>query len=194
MLVLFDDGDTEDFDRNGILQGLELYKKYKQLDPSYPLASILPEQECTPTSPSTTTTTTTTEHIVGGKSDDHKMQATSHKKRSTSSFLPPNPSGSGDTAAMTLFQGMRLSQPNDSDNVNELHCFVRSELVEVFVVLKPGGAIQEKKNVVGLRRVHCGSLSKEARGQEKMAVFFPKSIQDLYRGEYHTFDSYLYGD
>jgi len=69
-IVLFDDGDEEDFDTNGIRQGLELYQKYKQVDLS-PLASIiLQEKEGKSTPPSTTTTT---ELLVGGKSDDQKI-------------------------------------------------------------------------------------------------------------------------
>mmetsp|Transcript_17327 Transcript_17327/g.19576 ORF Transcript_17327/g.19576 Transcript_17327/m.19576 type:complete len:201 (+) Transcript_17327:645-1247(+) len=122
--------------QTGIRQGLELYQKYKHVDPS-PLASIiLQEKEGTSTSPSTTTTTT--ELPVGGKSDDQKMPTTSQQTMSTSSSSPPQiPVGSGgilrvkrppknlfgDTGEMTLFQGLRLSQSNDAVHVNKTALF-----------------------------------------------------------------------
>merc|ERR1712238_598245 len=84
MLVIFDDGDEEDFDKDWILQGLELYKKCKHLDPCS-IVSTLKEKEYTLSS---TLTTTTTELIMGGKSDDNKIQMKPRKKMSTSFFLP----------------------------------------------------------------------------------------------------------
>ena len=67
------------------------------------------------------------------------------------------------TDTITL-QGMKLSQPDDSTKLNKLHCFVRAELSEVFV-LKPRTITNDnnnnnnnnknKKNVVGLRCSQC---------------------------------------
>ena len=34
MRINFDDGDFEDFDKDCVVKGLELYKKYKDLDPN----------------------------------------------------------------------------------------------------------------------------------------------------------------
>jgi hypothetical protein len=89
----------------------------------------------------------------------------------------------GDTADLAVAQNMRLSHPNDSQHLNTLHCFVRTELLEVFA-LKPGAVnnSSDEHNIVGIRCTQCGTLSKKERGNEKMAVFFPKSVQDLYRG------------
>ena len=92
---------------------------------------------------------------------------------------------------MILYQDMKLSHPNDSDNLNQLHCFVRANLLEVFVMKTKTKQQQSKnennnENVVGIRCSHCGSLTKRERGNEKMAVFFPKSIHDIYRGMFHN--------
>lgn len=89
----------------------------------------------------------------------------------------------GDTTDLAVAQNMRLSHPDDSEHLNSLHCFVRTELLEVFA-LKPGAVndSNDQHNIVGIRCTQCGTLSKKERGGEKMAVFFPKSVQDLYRG------------
>ena len=147
----------------------------------------------------TSETTTDTTGLMRGISD-HTMQ--SPQNRMNASPSPQNSSGSGgkrlkrppkrffgDTADMITLKGMKLSQPDDSTKLNKLHCFVRAELLEVFV-LKPNPIANDhnntisttEKNIVGLRCSQCGPLSKNERGNEKMAVFFPKSIQDLYRG------------
>jgi len=132
--------------------------------------------------------------------DDDKMQQTiSHKRMSISSPTPQDPSGKrvkqkrlskefyGDRTDLILFQGMTLSQPDDSDHLNQLHCFVRSKLLEVFVLKKDDvtgiRASDTGKNVVGIRCSQCGSLSTVERGTDvKHTTFFPKCIQDLYRG------------
>jgi len=83
----------------------------------------------------------------------------------------------------------RLAHPTDCLNVNSLHCFVRQELLDVFV-LSPGNS--ENTDVirrVGLRCAYCGHLSKSKRekgidgisGCHNMSSFYPKSIEDLYR-------------
>jgi len=92
------------------------------------------------------------------------------------------------SADRVLFQGMTLSQPDDAEHLNQLHCFVRAKLLEVFVLKKEQTGTSTaldtgKKNVVGIRCAHCGPLSTVERGTEvKNTVFFPKSIQDVYRG------------
>ena len=89
--------------------------------------------------------------------------------------------------AQVVKDGMRLSHPDDESALNKLHCFVRSTLLEVFVV-KPRNEDSDRcfpTNLVGIRCAICGRMSKNERENErngKMPVFFPKSVQDLYRG------------
>jgi hypothetical protein len=82
----------------------------------------------------------------------------------------------------------RLALPFDDSKLNSLHCFLRSELLEIFVVQKsmnkspthsPGSSVGR----VGLRCVHCAMTprSREDRNEAPMAVFYPKSIAEIYR-------------
>jgi hypothetical protein len=83
----------------------------------------------------------------------------------------------------------RLSLPHDDAKLNSLHCFLRSELLEIFVVRKsankkspshsPGSSVGR----VGLRCVHCAIVRKQRndRDEAPMAVFYPKSIAEIYR-------------
>jgi hypothetical protein len=98
----------------------------------------------------------------------------------------------------------RLALPNDEAKLNSLHCFLRSELLEIFVVEKsankspthsPGSSVGR----VGLRCVFCAmvrkrhSISTTAEhdlsgntahprcDEAPMAVFYPKSIAEIYR-------------
>jgi hypothetical protein len=78
-----------------------------------------------------------------------------------------------------LLSGMRLAHPEDSKMVNSLHQYVRQELLEVFVL--------KDSYRVGLRCVHCcGDKSKKSGSLDhknfgSMAIFYPKSLEDLYR-------------
>lgn len=82
----------------------------------------------------------------------------------------------------------RLALPHDEAKLNSLHCFLRSELLEIFVVQKsrnkspthsPGSSVGR----VGLRCVHCAMArkTKEDRDEAPMAVFYPKSVAEIYR-------------
>ena len=82
----------------------------------------------------------------------------------------------------------RLALPYDDSKLNSLHCFLRSELLEIFVVQKsmnkspthsPGSSVGR----VGLRCVHCALNRKKRddRDEAPMAVFYPKSIAEIYR-------------
>ena len=103
----------------------------------------------------------------------------------------------------------RLALPNDEAKLNSLHCFLRSELLEIFVVERsankspthsPGSSVGR----VGLRCVFCAMARKRnavnltgeaARDHDltsssaslhrcdeaPMAVFYPKSIAEIYR-------------
>ena len=103
----------------------------------------------------------------------------------------------------------RLALPNDEAKLNSLHCFLRSELLEIFVVERsankspthsPGSSVGR----VGLRCVFCAmarkrnavnltgeaardhdltssSASLHRSDEAPMAVFYPKSIAEIYR-------------
>ena len=93
-----------------------------------------------------------------------------------------------DPSLPVLKSGMRLAAPNDFDELNSLHCFVRSDLLEVFVLEDSIGAClpcdvgKQVRHRVGIRCVHCGTKSKHQRAGSSMSTFFPKSLQDIYRG------------
>ena len=83
----------------------------------------------------------------------------------------------------------RLALPDDNTQLNALHCFLRTELLEVFVVRKsnrksPCHSPSSSVGRVGLRCVHCAMLRRtpqESREDAPMAVFYPKSIAEIYR-------------
>ena len=82
----------------------------------------------------------------------------------------------------------RLSLPYDASKLNSLHCFLRSELLEIFVVEKsknksPTHSPHSSIGRVGLRCAHC-FMARRGRGdrdEAPMAVFYPKSIAEIYR-------------
>ena len=71
----------------------------------------------------------------------------------------------------------RLAMPEDPNELNSLHCFVRAHLLEVFS-LPPH---KDKPGRVGLRCVFCSHLPRKQRSGTTMCTFYPKSLQDLYR-------------
>jgi len=83
----------------------------------------------------------------------------------------------------------RLALPYDNAKLNTLHCFLRSELLEIFVVTKsfrksPCHSPSSSVGRVGLRCVHCAMLRgsrREDREDAPMAVFYPKSVAEIYR-------------
>lgn len=103
------------------------------------------------------------------KKTSSKTSVTSSYKRIPSKFLN-NPT--------ILIDGMRLAAKGDKKNLNSLHCYVRKELLEVFVL---DGSGDDQHYRMGIRCVHCGKLSKEQRAGTSMSTFFPKSVEDLYR-------------
>jgi hypothetical protein len=87
---------------------------------------------------------------------------------------------------------MRLALPNDKIKLNALHCFIRNELLEIFVVepskesLKFRHAPSSSVGRVGLRCVHCtmarnNSMNASREDEAPMAVFYPKSVHEIYR-------------
>mmetsp|Transcript_1356 Transcript_1356/g.2717 ORF Transcript_1356/g.2717 Transcript_1356/m.2717 type:complete len:1002 (+) Transcript_1356:165-3170(+) len=79
----------------------------------------------------------------------------------------------------------RLALPYDNAKLNNLHCYLRSELLEIFVVGKsnkksPCHSPSSSVGRVGLRCVHC-SMSRMSCADAPMSVFYPKSIAEIYR-------------
>eukprot|EP00529_Nitzschia_sp_RCC80_P003009 CAMPEP_0113520750 /NCGR_PEP_ID=MMETSP0014_2-20120614/44267_1 /TAXON_ID=2857 /ORGANISM="Nitzschia sp." /LENGTH=1107 /DNA_ID=CAMNT_0000418651 /DNA_START=216 /DNA_END=3539 /DNA_ORIENTATION=- /assembly_acc=CAM_ASM_000159 len=84
----------------------------------------------------------------------------------------------------------RLSLQCDASKLNSLHCFLRNELLEIFVVERslaktPIHSPSSSVGRVGLRCVHC-AMARKLRGHSErdeapMAVFYPKSIAEIYR-------------
>jgi len=66
-----------------------------------------------------------------------------------------------------------LAMPEDSESLNSLHCFVRSNLLEVFVTGP------EKNNRVGLRCVFCSHINRRLR--DSGSAQFPRTTADIYR-------------
>jgi hypothetical protein len=84
-------------------------------------------------------------------------------------------------------QSLRLAMPDDAQKLNSLHCYVRSELLEVFVsddFADPRALhkLKLRSGRVGLRCVHCAHLTRKERADATMSRFFPKSLNDIYRG------------
>jgi hypothetical protein len=82
----------------------------------------------------------------------------------------------------------RLSLPYDASKLNSLHCFLRSELLEIFVVEKsknksPTHSPHSSIGRVGLRCAHCFMVRRGRgdRDEAPMALFYPKSIAEIYR-------------
>lgn len=74
-----------------------------------------------------------------------------------------------------------LALPSDSKNVNSLHAFVRSSLLELFVLDTNSEDMSgcHFPGRVGLRCVHCKHLPKDQK--DIGAVFFPRNMKSLYR-------------
>jgi hypothetical protein len=112
------------------------------------------------------------------------------KPKATTRSVTPSPSG------------MRLALPEDAQELNSLHCFVRAELLELFALPATHDEIasvdqhssrssSRRNNTndqgrscsgrVGLRCVYCAHLPRRARSGSTMSSFYPKSLTDIYR-------------
>jgi hypothetical protein len=74
--------------------------------------------------------------------------------------------------------------------LNSLHCYIRSNLLEVFVVEKtkvttPNLSPSTSLGRVGLRCVYCAEQRKRngsaSNTEAPMAIFYPKAVKDIYR-------------
>ena len=86
----------------------------------------------------------------------------------------------------------RLALPNDTVKLNALHCFIRADLLEIFVVepspetLKFRHAPSSSVGRVGFRCVHCAMIRTNAMNSARddeapMSVFYPKTVSEIYR-------------
>ena len=80
----------------------------------------------------------------------------------------------------------RLARRNDSIHLNSLHCFIRSELLELFVIeeSKDSNKPNSMAGRIGLQCVHCAKNrpnDPKRRNEATMAVFYPKSVSEIYR-------------
>jgi hypothetical protein len=74
-----------------------------------------------------------------------------------------------------------LAMPDDSNELNSLHCFVRADLLEVFSLEDDSNKRGRTIPRVGFRCVHCGHLPRKEKEGASMSIFYPKSLQDIYR-------------
>ena len=86
----------------------------------------------------------------------------------------------------------RLSLPTDATKLNALHCFIRADILEIFVVepspeaMKFRHAPSSSVGRVGFRCIHCAmartNAMNAARDDEApMSVFYPKTVSEIYR-------------
>ncbi|KAL3944960.1 MAG: hypothetical protein SGBAC_000936 [Bacillariaceae sp.] len=75
-----------------------------------------------------------------------------------------------------------LYMPDDVGNVNSLHRFVRSQLLELFEPSPATGTNQRHRSRVGLRCVCCARAANDHHQKKvpSMSTFFPKSLEDIY--------------
>lgn len=113
----------------------------------------------------------------------------------------------GEHSSATRGFPTRLACPEDEEKLNSMHCFLREQLLEVFLIenapkppprpahvsensiealqaeLNHAPPPNSAKNRVGIRCVFC-QMQNRIYGQEcdaPMAVFYPKSLSELYR-------------
>lgn len=89
----------------------------------------------------------------------------------------------------------RLAMPEDKDRLNHLHCYMRSELLELVVIQPaetdhretdsfsktPTSTDLQQIGRVGLRCVHCSMSADGGRSGPSMSIFYPKSLGEIYR-------------
>jgi hypothetical protein len=144
-------------------------------------------------------------HCLNNTSKHRQQQSRAKKPRqqtkqvSSSSSLRPAPlvqPASKQHPAVPATYPRRLGLPNDSVKLNQLHCFVREQLLEIFVVEPRGsssssaaeGVTASGTSVgrVGLRCFFCAlnrrtDASYRAETEAPMAVFYPKRVAEIYR-------------
>lgn len=119
-----------------------------------------------------------------------QVKAEDNEKQGPTGSERPAEASSSDTATQSSAtknkeRPNRLVTPQDRANLNSMHCFIRSELLEVFVVDPEGDpAKNSMAGRVGMQCVHCArNRHRDPRRQNEatMAVFYPRSVQEIYR-------------
>ena len=85
---------------------------------------------------------------------------------------------------VVVHAGMSFAHPKDEEMLNSLHCFVREELLEVFVIGNPEKDGAMEGGQVGIRCKYCaGSQSRGAAagGAGTMRRFFPPDLETIYQ-------------
>jgi hypothetical protein len=115
----------------------------------------------------------------------HHDIALSTEEETTQPSSQKSPSSAPPPCVIPVDYPKRLELPTDNLHLNSLHCFIRSELLELFVI-EPGK--DETSNTmtgrIGLQCVHCAAArAKDPRRENEatMAVFYPKSCNEIYR-------------
>ena len=149
-------------------------------------ASVLIHMRFTPNA-----SVTNLQHHIQDECSDQIKTITKCQSRAPVAILEPRPpqpdcygpySHSSSESAITVdanqveFACPRLGLATDSRELNSLHCFVRSELLELYRADEPNRNCTAR---VGIRCVHCARALKCE--SSNMSSFFPKSLQDIYR-------------
>lgn len=105
--------------------------------------------------------------------------------KATVSELGTSPSSSSPINTIPKDYPKRLAMPSDKLHLNSLHCFIRSELLELFVI-EPGkdSTSNTMTGRIGLQCVHCAaarSNDPKRENEATMAVFYPRSCNEIYR-------------
>ena len=111
------------------------------------------------------------------------------------SIAPPEQSRNSVSFKPPTEYPKRLTMPQDKERLNQLHCFMRSDLLEV-VVIQPADDSKTETDTfsktptstdplqigrVGLRCVHCSASHDGGRTGPSMSIFYPKCLSEIYR-------------
>lgn len=98
-----------------------------------------------------------------------------------------------------LPQPLPLAMPSDKDWLTPLHCFVRSQCVEVFCATSQDVATPSKGKrkpiqigQVGIRCPHCHTGSSGAGQRERGSVYYPTTISSIYNATMNLLQRHLH--
>ena len=211
--------------RSVTYEEIPIAKTPKFSSPSYPSLSMSPGESSSSSSGSATAHTDYSTCSTASSTGTSDTGTSNSASPSLSTFKRIPRRFIDDPTLPILKGGMRLAAPDDEQHLNSLHCFVRRELLEVFVlegtegtngttksnantttaatttattttpkrgigrprkdeILDEQQQQQQHKQIqrVGIRCVHCGWKPKLERDGVTMSTFFPKSLEDIYRG------------
>lgn len=127
---------------------------------------------------------TPTSQGAGSEHDDDKGD-----EGTTTSLGQQEDSSKPESIVLPKNYPTRLYTDNDKLHLNALHCFIRSELLEVFVYEPPTTGGKKHNSMVGrvgFQCVHCALARKQNTDPNRtnevtMAVFYPRSLAEMYR-------------